>query len=112
MAEDDESSFVLLNVVLTGKYQVIRVLKEDDILSHIKQYNPKILLVDMDMPGFTEDSIEEIRKLSAKTPIIGITDKAFDFLRNKEIESALDEHISKPINIKSMMDIIEDQLKK
>ena len=112
VAEDDESSFVLLNVVLTGKYQVIRVLNEDDILSHIKQYNPKILLVDMDMPGFTEDSIEEIRKLSAKTPIIGITDKAFDFLRNKEIESALDEHISKPINIKSMMDIIEDQLKK
>ena len=109
VAEDDESSFVLLNVVLTGKYQVIRVLKEEAILAHINQYKPGLLLADMDMPGFTTDSIEKIRKISPKIPIIGITDKTLDFVRNKEFESALDEHISKPINIKSLMNIIENQ---
>ena len=111
VAEDDESSFVLLNVVLTGKYQVIRVVKEEDILQHIHQYKPGILLVDMDIPGFSEDTIEAIRKTSPETPIIGITDKTLDFARDKELGNALDEHISKPINIKSLINIIEVQLK-
>jgi len=110
IAEDDESSFVLLNIVLTGKYQVIRAFKAKDISSFIHQYKPGILLVNIDMPGFDEDTIEAIRKISPETPIIGITDKTLDFARNKEIEDTMDERISKPINIKSLISIIEEQL--
>ena len=111
IAEDDESSFVLLNVILTGKYEVIRAISEDDIVSHLQRYIPEVLLVDTDMPGFTEETVEEIRKVSKNIPIIGISDNTLDFIRNKEIGSVLDEHISKPINIKILMEILEDHLK-
>ncbi|MCF7832698.1 MAG: PAS domain S-box protein [Candidatus Marinimicrobia bacterium] len=110
IAEDDESNFILLNVVLTGKYQVIRAHKEDDILSHLSQYNPRILIADLDMPGFTDETIEAIRKSHKGIPIIGITDNTLDFVRNKEIISILDGHVTKPINIKNLLEILETQL--
>lgn len=111
IAEDDESSFVLLNVILTGKYEVIRAISEDDIVPHLQRYMPEALLVDTDMPGFTDETVEEIKKVSKDIPIIGISDNTLDFIRNKEIGSVLDEYISKPINIKILMEILENHLK-
>ncbi|MEA2076455.1 MAG: ATP-binding protein [Candidatus Marinimicrobia bacterium] len=111
IAEDDESSYVLLNVILTEKYKIIRALTDVDILTHLKRYHPDILIVDTDMPGFTNDMIKSIRKISKTMPIVGISDNTLDFIRNKEMTDVLNDHLSKPINIKSLMEILEEQLK-
>jgi PAS domain S-box-containing protein len=110
IVEDDESSFVLLNVVLIGKYKVIRAVSHDEVIPYIKKYDPDLLLVDMYMPGFTPETINSIREISNSIPIIGISDNTLDFIRNKEIASDLDEHISKPINIKHLIEILETKL--
>ena len=76
----------------------------------MKRFKPDMLIVDTDMPGFTRDMINSIRKISKTMPIVGISDNTLDFIRNKELADVLNEHLSKPINIKSLMEILEDQL--
>ena len=109
IAEDDESSFVLLNVVLTGKYEVIRSQDETTIFEHVKRYNPDIMIADIDMPGFTGETVAKVRDISPQMKIVGLSDNTLDFIRNKELVELLDDHLTKPINIKSMMEKLEDK---
>ena len=107
IAEDDESSFVLLNVVLIGKYHVIRATKKDEIIDHIQRYAPDILIADLDIPDF---SVDEIREKVAGMKIIGISDNPIEFVKDQEEGSKLEHHLSKPINIKNLMEILDKEL--
>ena len=108
IAEDDESSFVLLNVVLTGKYEVIRSQDEETVFEHIKRYHPDIMIADIDMTGFTQETVIKAREILPLMKIIGLSDNTLDFIRNKELADLLDDRLSKPINIKSMLEMLED----
>jgi len=110
IAEDDESNFVLLNVILTGKYKIIRVLETKEILIHLDRYEPKILIADTDMTGFDKELIESIRKRENKIPIIGISDITLDNDISRELIDMLDAHLTKPINIKSLLSILDEKL--
>jgi CheY-like chemotaxis protein/anti-sigma regulatory factor (Ser/Thr protein kinase) len=110
IAEHDESSFVLLNVILKGKFKIIRAVKTDDIKTLIERYHPDILIITTDMPGFSEELINVIRDKGHDLPIIGISDNNLDLVKQKELMQILDGHLSKPLNIKSLLDMLESKL--
>jgi signal transduction histidine kinase/ABC-type uncharacterized transport system substrate-binding protein/CheY-like chemotaxis protein len=107
IAEDDESSFVLLNVVLIGKYHVIRAINKDEIIDHIQRYSPDILIADLDIPDF---SVDEIKEKATDIKIIGISDNPIEFAKDREEGSKIEHHLSKPINIKNLMEILDKEL--
>ena len=111
IAEDDDSSFVLLDVILKGKYKIIRVSNSQDIVEHMDRYEPNVLLADADMPGFDDELISKLRENHRNIPIIGISDNIHDIARKKEMSDIFDGHLTKPINIKSLMSILEEKLK-
>jgi DNA-binding NtrC family response regulator len=110
IAEHDESSFVLLNVILKGKFKIIRAVKTEDIKTLIGRYHPDILIIATDMPGFSEQLINLIRDKGHDLPIVGISDNNLDLVKQKEPMEILDGHLSKPLNIKSLLDMLESQL--
>ena len=64
-----------------------------------KQYNPQIILMDINMPvmdGY--EATKEIRKYSAKVPIIAITAFAYASDEQLVMESGFDGYMPKPIN--------------
>lgn len=64
-----------------------------------KQYNPQIILMDINMPvmdGY--EATKEIRKYSAKVPIIAITAFAYASDEQRVMESGFDGYMPKPIN--------------
>ena len=111
IAENDESSFVLLNVILKGKYKIIRVQKTDEIPLHLDRYEPKALIINAEMNGFHTEFISELRKKHPDIPIIGISDTTADMERKKQMSELLDGHLIKPINIKILMNTLEEKLK-
>ena len=111
IAEDDDSSFVLLNVILKGKYQIIRTFKANDIQTHIERYSPHMLIINTSISDYSHGMIETIRKDHQELPIIGISDNIQGPIKNKDLSELLNGHFTKPINIKSLMDIIENNLK-
>lgn len=110
IAEDGESSFVLLNVILKGKFKIIRTLNMDDMQNAVREYHPDILIVNTDMLGFNAETMIEVRNLNDCMPVIGISDTTPDAQKSKELANILDKHLSKPINIKSLMEALDEQL--
>lgn len=110
IAEHDESSFVLLNVILKGKFKIIRAVKIEDMTTLIQRYHPNALIIATDIPGFSDNLIDEIKENNDSLPVIGISDNNLDTEKQKDMTQILDGHLSKPLNIKSLLDMLESKL--
>jgi len=99
IAEDNESNYKLFASILKGEYQLIHAWDGQEAVEMFKQYNPQIILMDINMPvmdGY--EATKEIRKYSAKVPIIGITAFAYASDEQRVMESGFDGYMPKPIN--------------
>jgi signal transduction histidine kinase/DNA-binding response OmpR family regulator len=100
VAEDDNKiATLLVDYLLTRKYQVIIAQNGIEALKQAKEKKPDIIIMDIQMPEM--DGLEAIRRLRADTelaimPIIALT--------------ALAMPGDKPINLEQLAKIIEDQL--
>lgn len=99
IAEDNESNYKLFASILKGEYQLIHAWDGQEAVEMFKQYNPQIILMDINMPvmdGY--EATKEIRKYSAKIPIIAITAFAYASDEQRVMESGFDGYMPKPIN--------------
>lgn len=99
IAEDNESNYKLFASILKGEYQLIHAWDGQEAGEMFKQYNPQIILMDINMPvmdGY--EATKEIRKYSAKVPIIAITAFAYASDEQRVMESGFDGYMPKPIN--------------
>lgn len=99
IAEDNESNYKLFASILKGEYQLIHAWDGQEAVEMSKQYNPQIILMDINMPvmdGY--EATKEIRKYSAKVPIIAITAFAYASDEQRVMESGFDGYMPKPIN--------------
>ena len=97
IAEDNDSNYKLFASILKGEYQL------------------QIILMDINMPvmdGY--EATKEIRKYSAKVPIIAITAFAYASDEQKVIESGFDGYMPKPINAQQLkaqlIDIVQKRI--
>ena len=81
----------------------------------VQEQLPDVLICDMIMPkmdGYT--ATREIRTLNdnkkANIPIIAMTANAFDEDRKKAFEAGMNGFVAKPINIKDLMNTLENIL--
>ena len=78
-----------------------------------RKHNPQIVLMDIYMPvmdGY--EATREIRKYSAKIPIIAVTAFAYASDEQKVMESGFDGYMPKPINAKLLKAQLEDIMQK
>ena len=80
-----------------------------------REHSPQIVLMDINMPvmdGY--EATREIRKFSAKIPIIAVTAFAYASDEQKVMESGFDGYMPKPINAKllkaQLMDIMQKRI--
>ncbi len=82
-----------------------------EVIESYKKFPYDLILMDCQMPdmdGYTATG--EIRKLNSKVPIIAITAHGLKGDREKCIQAGMDDYISKPINIKELVDIVDKWL--
>lgn len=115
IAEDNDSNYKLFASILKGEYQLIHAWNGQEAVEIFKKYNPQIILMDINMPvmdGY--EATKEIRKYSAKVPIIAITAFAYASDEQKVIESGFDGYMPKPINARQLkaqlMDIMQKRI--
>lgn len=75
-----------------------------------------LILMDIQMPimdGY--EATRQIRKSEnpeiAKIPIIAITANAFEEDRQKALEAGMNEHVSKPIDLERLLEVLKNVLK-
>ena len=115
VAEDNASNYKLFESILKYDYHLIHAWDGMEAVEMFREHNPQIVLMDINMPvmdGY--EATREIRKYSAKIPIIAVTAFAYASDEQKVMESGFDGYMPKPINAKllkaQLMDIMQKRI--
>ena len=111
IAEDTDSNYLLLNIVLRKKYNLIRALDGEEAVRLFREYHPDLILMDMKMPvmdGLT--ATREIRKENQDIVIIALTDNAFDSDKQKSIDAGCTDYMAKPIIASELLALLGSYL--
>lgn len=98
VAEDTDSNYLLLSIILRKKYNLIRALNGAEAVALWREHKPDLVLMDMKMPIMDGmEATREIRKEDTVTPIVALTANAFDSDRQRSAEAGCNDYMSKPI---------------
>jgi CheY-like chemotaxis protein len=114
LVEDTKEVVMMLKdyLELTG-YKVFTAQDGTDGIVQARHVRPDLILMDVQMPGM--DGFETTRKLRSDpnfrhTPIIALTALAMPHDRERCLEAGMDEYMSKPVNLKALVKIIQSFL--
>jgi PAS domain S-box-containing protein len=113
LVEDDPFSQDLMKELLKDTQADIIVCDSGEkAIQHAKQDNPlDLILMDIQLPGMDGiQAIETIRSFNSEVPIITQTAHAMEEYQNKSMKAGATDHISKPIELTELMNIINSHL--
>jgi len=98
VAEDHDSNYQLIEIVLGRDYHVYRALDGSEAIRHVENDKPDIILMDIKMPGMDGLTATRIlRENGYDKPIIALTAYAFDTDREKALDAGCTNFITKPV---------------
>lgn len=111
IVDDDEKNLKLLRVILQNSgYEILEAKNGEDAVKIAKENIPALILMDIRMPvmdGITATKIIKSEHATAKIPVIVITSSAMVGNGERIIsESGCDGYITKPIDIKELIEIV------
>jgi signal transduction histidine kinase/CheY-like chemotaxis protein len=115
IAEDESSIYTLLSDYLTDYgYRVVGARNGVEALEQAEAELPQLILMDAQMPKL--DGLEATRRLRARVefaavPIIALTALAMPGDREKCLQAGANMYLSKPINLKELLNVIQAQLR-
>ena len=121
LVEDNELNREIAQELLTESGFVIESAEDGSIAVEMVQNSEpgyyELILMDVQMPimnGY--EATKAIRKLEnpalANIPVVAMTANAFDEDRKNAMESGMNAHVAKPINVETLMGVISDMLGK
>ena len=114
LVEDTKEVVMMLKDYLElAGYAVFTAQDGIDGIVQARHVKPDLILMDVQMPRM--DGFETTRKLRSDpnfryTPIIALTALAMPHDRERCLEAGMDEYISKPVNLKALIKIIQSCL--
>ena len=101
VADDDPAILEVVVLILDHHgFKVKSIIKGKDIFEQVKSFNPDVILLDVNLSG--EDGLEICKKLKSiesgwhHIPVILFS--AIHDLKDKHLECAADDFLSKPFN--------------
>jgi CheY-like chemotaxis protein len=115
IVEDNRGNLKLLKLFLTGEGYDIRTATDAyEAMELLKTFRPRIIMMDIQLPG--KDGLQLSRELKSNPEykeiiIIALTAYAMKDDKEKILATGCDDYISKPIDIKTLPDLIKRHLK-
>ena len=114
VAEDNDYTLDTVSDYLEAKgYEVVVARNGEEAIARAREERPDVILMDVQMPVM--DGEEAIRHIRADAdlvgiPIIALTALALPDDRDRCLEAGATVHLSKPIGMKKVVQVIEEQL--
>jgi signal transduction histidine kinase/ActR/RegA family two-component response regulator len=114
IAEDDLNSFEFLKIGLSSSFPDITHAKNGkELLEEVQLNDYDIVLADIRMPVMNgNEAVEKIREFNTSIPIIAQTANAFEEDKNAALEAGCNAFVTKPVNIKDLVELMNDLLEK
>ena len=98
IAEDTDSNYLLVSLMLKKEYDVIRAGNGAEAVRLCAQTNPDAVLMDIRMPVMDGlEATRQIRSSGSQVPIIAVTAFAYDRDRQKALDAGCNEYLAKPL---------------
>ena len=108
VAEDTDSNYLLLNIILRKKYNLVRAINGKQAVEMYQESKPDLILMDMKMPVMDGlEATREIRKMDSEIVIIALTANAFDSDRQKSLDAGCNDYMAKPVIAADVQQLIE-----
>lgn len=114
LVDDTESTILVLKEHLEHAGYRVEVARDGNkAIERAKKLHPDLILMDMQMPVM--DGLETTRSLRKEpefrdTPIIALTALAMPNDRARCLDAGMDEHLTKPVNLKTLLGAISQAL--
>lgn len=114
--EDQELNRKVVRIVLQSRgYTVVEATDAIEALASLEDAIPHLILMDIALPGQSgEDLTRRIKANLAwvEIPIIALTAAAMSGDRERILKSGCDDYLSKPIDIKILIERVETHLRR
>ena len=108
VAEDTDSNFLLLSIILRKEYEVIRAVNGEEAISKFKEVNPDMILMDIKMPVMNGlEATRYIRGKNSSIPIIALTANAFESDQLEAKSAGCNDVLTKPVKASMLLNSIE-----
>jgi len=106
IVEDNEKNRRMMRDILTYHgYEIIEAENGEEAIKMAKEFNPELILMDMQMPvmdGFAATSILKNDPETRRIKIIAVMSFAMVGDKEKILQAGADDYISKPLNTREL----------
>ena len=107
VAEDEESNFELVRIVLQKRYNLLRAHNGIEAVTINEDEKPDLILMDIRMPEMNGlDATRIIKEVNQKTPIIALSAYAFEENVREAKAAGCDDFLAKPFKVEDLIEII------
>jgi two-component system, cell cycle response regulator DivK len=114
VVDDNPANLRLLRLLLSaGSYEVRTAEGAEDALSVLAGFRPRLILMDLQMPGMDGFELTRLLKADPRTRdivIVALTAYAMKGDEEKAREAGCDGYVSKPIDTRTLPDLVARHL--
>jgi signal transduction histidine kinase len=106
VAEDEESNFELVRIVLQKRYRLLRAHNGIEAVNINEDEHPDLILMDIRMPEMNGlDATRIIKEVNHDVPIIALSAYAFEENIKEALAAGCDEFMAKPFRVEDLIEI-------
>ena len=107
VAEDEDSNYELVRIVLTKRYRLIRAVNGIEAVSFAEEEHPDLVLMDIRMPDMNGlDATRIIKEVNHDMPVIALSAYAFEENIREAKAAGCDEFLAKPFRVEDLLDTV------
>lgn len=106
VAEDEESNFELVRIVLQKRYRLLRAHNGIEAVTINEDEHPDLILMDIRMPEMNGlDATRIIKEVNHSTPVIALSAYAFEENILEAKAAGCDEFMAKPFKVEDLIEV-------
>ena len=111
VAEDEDSNYELVKIVLQKRYRLIRAHNGIEAVNLNEDEHPDLILMDIRMPEMNGlDATRIIKEVNHDTPVIALSAYAFDDNIREAKMAGCDEFMAKPFRVENLIEMVKKYL--
>ena len=111
VAEDEDSNYELVKIVLQKRFRLIRAHNGIEAVNLNEDERPDLILMDIRMPEMNGlDATRIIKEVNHDTPVIALSAYAFEENIREAKMAGCDEFMAKPFRVENLIEVVKKYL--